>query len=146
MEYARNVLGISDAAHAEYDPNAPTPVIALASCPVAQPAEGTPRLSGKLKIRVSPGSLAFRIYRRQEAQEPFSCSYELNPAFKARIEAGGLRIVGVGQNGEARIVELPGHRFFVATLFQPQLASTEGRPHPLITAYLEAMLSSKEAG
>ena len=51
----------------------------------------------------------------------------------------------MGEEGEARIVEMIDHRFFLATLFQPQLTSKEGSPHPLITAYLEAVLSFKAA-
>ena len=49
----------------------------------------------------------------------------------------GLRIVGVDQDGEARIVEVPEHRFFVGTLFVPQLNSTAEHPHPLIVAFME---------
>lgn len=135
------MLGIRDADHAEYDPDVSTPLITPVSCPIPGRPEGAPKLSGKLKIAVHPDSLAFRIYRRGEVEEEFFCNYELNPAFRAGIDTGGLRVVGRGENGEARIVELPSSRFFVATLFLPQLASRRGRPHPLITAYLEAVLS-----
>jgi CTP synthase (UTP-ammonia lyase) len=50
----------------------------------------------------------------------------------------GLVISGTDQDGEARIVELPSLRFFVATLFVPQTSSASGAPHPLISAYLQA--------
>jgi CTP synthase (UTP-ammonia lyase) len=50
----------------------------------------------------------------------------------------GLVISGTDQDGEARIVELPGLRFFVATLFVPQTSRASGAPHPLISAYLQA--------
>ena len=67
-------------------------------------------------------------------------SGDLNPGFSSHIAtvASGLRIAGVDAAGTVRAVELPGHRFFVATLFQPQLSSSEERPHPLVTAYLRA--------
>ncbi len=135
------MLDIGDAEHAEYGPDVSTPLITPVSCPVPGGPEGAPKLSGKLKIRVHPDSLAFRIYRRREVKEEFFCNFELNRAFQARIDTGGLRVVGQGENGDARIVELPRSRFFVATLFLPQLASRRGRSHPLITAYLEAVLS-----
>ena len=51
-------------------------------------------------------------------------------------------MVGVDQDGEARVLELPDHRFFVATLFVPQLSSSPGSPHPLIVAYLRAAMRS----
>ena len=136
---------MEDAAHAEYDPAAPAPPIVPVSCPVPGRPEGAPRLSGKLTIALHEDSAAFRIYQRPEVEEEFFCDYELNPAFQAAIESGRLRVAGLGERGEARIVELPGPPFFLATLFLPQLASAEGRPHPLITAYLEAILSFREA-
>lgn len=93
-----------------------------------------------MKIRISPASRTFEIYRRQEIEEGFHCSYELNPTFESALKDKGLRVVGRGEHDEARIVELSGHRFFVATLFQPQLSSVQGAPHPLITAFLNASL------
>ena len=102
-------------------------------------------LSGKLKIKVHLNSRAFAIYQRREIEEEFTCNYELNPTFQSTMAAGGLRIAGLGENGEARIVELEDRHFFVATLFLPQLTSTKGKPHPLITAYLDAVLRFKGA-
>ncbi|MBC8477165.1 MAG: hypothetical protein H8D49_02365 [Dehalococcoidia bacterium] len=132
------MAGIRDAGNTEYDEDTPTPLIVLASCPVPDRPDDAPLLSGKLRIRLSPDSLAFRIYRLPEITEEFNCNYELNPAYRDVIEAEGLRVSGTGEDGGARIVELPGHLFFLATAFQPQLTSEEGRPHPLITSYLQA--------
>jgi CTP synthase (UTP-ammonia lyase) len=50
----------------------------------------------------------------------------------------GLPTVARGANGEVRAIESPTHRFFVATLFQPQLSSTAQKPHPLISGFLKA--------
>jgi len=124
-----------------YDPDTLTPLIVLVSCPVTDRPEGAPRLWGKLKIKVSPDSLAFRIYQQSDIEEVFNCNYELNQAFQGMIAETGLRITGLGDNGEARIVELAEHRFFLATSYLPQLSSEEGRPHPLIVAYLEAVIN-----
>ena len=71
-------------------------------------------------------------------EEAFNCNYELNPDFREAIEASGLKVSGVSEDGGARIIELPGHRFYLATAFLPQLTSESNSPHPLITAYLEA--------
>lgn len=94
-----------------------------------------------MTIGIAPNSRAARIFGQRQIEEGFNCSYELNPAFEEVLEAHGLRVVGRGQHNEVRIVELPNHRFFIATLFQPQLASAQGAPHPLITAYLEAAMA-----
>ncbi len=142
LEYVRNVLGITDAGDIEYDPNTLKPVITLVSCPVIERPEGAPMLWGKLKIKLTPESLAFRIYEQSEIEEEFNCNYELNPDFQKPLKLAGLVVTGVGKNGEARIVELPDHHFFIATAFQPQLSSELDSPHPLIIAYLEAILTS----
>jgi len=99
-------------------------------------------LWGKLKIKIRPDSLAYHIYQQPEVEEWFQCNYELNPAFQEMIETTGMSVTGMGENGEARIVELSDHRFFLATNFQPQLTSEEIRPHPLIVAYLESLANS----
>jgi len=85
--------------------------------------------------------MAHRICGSQTAiDEEFTCSYELNPGYQPRFEASGVRITGRGPNGECRVVELAGHSFYLATLFLPQLSSSPGKPHPLIVAYLQAVL------
>jgi CTP synthase (UTP-ammonia lyase) len=89
-------------------------------------------------VRIVPGTLVHRAYGRAEVVEQFRCSYGVNPAYRGAIEGGALRVAGVCPDGEVRIVELSGHRFFIATLFLPQLSSSAGAPHPLIVSYLKA--------
>jgi CTP synthase (UTP-ammonia lyase) len=71
--------------------------------------------------------------------EDYYCAYGVNPAYRAALEAGGLRVSGLGGEGEVRIVELPDHPFFLATLFLPQTRSAPGRPHPLLAGYAVAL-------
>ncbi len=128
----------------EIDPNTPHPLLVLAACPVDNRPAGVPRLSGQLKIKVNKNSLAFRIYRKTEVAEPFTCNYELNPNYRGQLEATGMKVSGTSADGGARIIELPGPRFFIGTGFVPQLASEPGHPHPLIGAFLEAALKYKK--
>jgi CTP synthase (UTP-ammonia lyase) len=116
----------------------------LVSCPVDNRPEGKPRLWGKLKIKVSPGTLAFRIYQQPEVKEAFNCNYELNPAFRETLESSGLRVSGVSEDGATRIVELPNQCFFIATGFQPQLTSEVTHPHPMVIAFLEAAINYRK--
>ncbi len=74
-----------------------------------------------------------------EASENFYCSYGVNPSYARRLEDGGLTVSGVWDAGEIRIVELPGHPFFVATLFLPQARSSAAAPHPLLVGYAAAV-------
>ena len=124
----------------EEDPDTATPLLILAACPVDNRPQGAPRLWGGLKINVSSDSLAYHIYRSNNIEETFTCSYELNPVYREKLETTGLKVSGVSRDGGARIVELPGHHFYIATGFVPQLSSEENNPHPLIMAYLEAAL------
>lgn len=133
LEYARNVLGFADAQHAEYDPYASELFIAELACSLA----GT-----EMAVSLAPGSRAAGFYGRTETTERYYCNFGLNPEHQRRLDEGGLRVVGVDRDGEARVLELPGRRFFVATLFVPQLGSAPGAPHPLIVAYLRVALEA----
>ena len=89
-------------------------------------------------LKIVPGSQAHRIYGANEATEIFACNYGLNETFSEQIRSKQLHVSGYDEDGTVRMVELPEHAFFIATLFVPQLVSQAGKPHPLIVAYLEA--------
>jgi CTP synthase (UTP-ammonia lyase) len=144
IEYARNVMGLADAHSAEYGTDSKNIVVVPVSCPVPNRPTGQPRLSGAVDcpentIRILPGTRAARIYQRESAVEEYFCNYEANLAFQSRFDVAGLRVTGVGPHGEARIVEIPAHPWFLATLFQPQRATAPGRPHPLFFNYQRAV-------
>jgi CTP synthase (UTP-ammonia lyase) len=90
-------------------------------------------------VVLRPGTLARHLYRTGEAIEDYFCNYGVNVAYQQRLEEGGLTISGIGGAGEVRIVELPRHPFFLATLFIPQARSTMERPHPLLVGYAAAV-------
>ncbi len=95
-----------------------------------------------------PGTRAAALYGSgaREVTEPYYCNYGLNPEYRQRLKAAGMVISGVGSEGEVRIVELPSHPFFIATLFLPQARSTVEHPHPLITGYAAAVALRRTAG
>jgi len=129
IEYARNVLGFADAQHAEYDPYASNLFISELACSLA---------GQTMSVELAPGSGAARFYGRTEATERYYCNFGLDPEHQRLLDDGGLRVVGLDQDGEARVLELPDHRFYVATLFVPQMSSSPTAPHPLVTALLRA--------
>ncbi len=142
IEYARNVLGVADAQHAEYDPYASRLFITALTCSLA---------GRTLLINLAPDSLVGRIYGRQQVEERYHCNFALNASCRRQLEGAGLLTTGVeaGEEqspGESRILELPTHPFFVATLFVPQMRSTAESPHPLIEAFLRAATNSSVAG
>lgn len=97
-------------------------------------------------MTIVPGTRAAALYEAGEAMEDYYCNYGVNPDYRRALEAGGLRVSGLGDAGEIRIVELPGHPFFLATLFLPQTRSTASRPHPLLAGYAAAVVAGRPAG
>ena len=135
IEYARNVLGFADAHHAEYDPYASDLFISALSCsPFGQ----------RMQVALKPGSKVYGCYGSTEAEEEYRCDFGLDPDRRRLIEEGGLRVSGVDESGEARILELPDHPFYVATLFVPQISSSQESPHPLIVGLLRVAIESRE--
>ena len=133
IEYARNVLGITDAQHAEYDPYASCLFISELAC----------SLAGKeMQLRLTSGSKVAEIYGATVVTEQYYCNFAVNPFYLDQIKRGPLRIVGSDSEGEVRIIEHPDHAFFIGTLFVPQVLSTPDRPHPLVSAFVSACVDS----
>jgi len=126
------VLGLNDADHEESSPNASLKLITKLSCSL---------VGQERNVRIVPGTQAQRIYGKSDATEIFACNYGLNEAFAGHVLSKDLRVSGYDEDGTARMIELPGHPFFISTLFVPQVVSRPGNPHPLIVAYLEATFS-----
>lgn len=129
VEYARNVLGWQDAAHGESDSASTLAVIAPLSCGI---------LDGSGSVQLLSGTRIATAYGSDEATEEYLCSYGVNPDFRASLVGGPLREAARDDTGELRGVELDGHPFFVATLFQPERAALRGKPAPLVAAFLKA--------
>jgi CTP synthase (UTP-ammonia lyase) len=139
IECARNVLGLTDATTAEEDPKAKNIIIYPVACAVPNRTGDAPKLSGRVpEIRLRPGSYLAGYYGKETVEEEFFCNYELNPEFEWTAMEAGFPVVARGANEECRAIESPAHRFFIATLFQPQLSSKDKKPHPLVLAFVQA--------
>jgi len=130
IEYARSVLEFKDAGHAEYDPYASNLFITQLDCSLA---------GREMELTFSSGSRVAQIYGGTSAIEQYYCNFGVNPDYVSHLKSGPLRITGYDSDGETRVIELPGHPFFVGTLFVPQARSTADRPHPLVTAFIKAV-------
>ena len=133
IEFARDVAGITGADHAETNSQGSALVVSPLACSLVEQ-------SGELTF--TPGSRLFGYYSGQSAREGYHCNYGLNPSFRARLEAAGLRFTAYDHNGEVRAFELPGHPFFIGTLCQPERSALQQRTHPLIHAFVEAVLAA----
>ncbi|MEU7838443.1 MULTISPECIES: hypothetical protein [unclassified Nonomuraea] len=129
LEYARGVCGL-DVAHAENEPDAREFLLLPLECSLAG-HEGL--------VRLRPGSLIEQIIGSPITMEAYSCSYGLNEAYKHKLVEHGLVFSGHAEEGMVRVAELPGHPFYLATLFQPELSGDGSRPHPVISAFAAAI-------
>ena len=139
LEFARNVAGMTNAAHTELAPKTDMPLLIKITCAVDKTkGRQVPRMQGTFDINLAPETEAFKFYDKTKISESYSCSYELNPEYEGRLIESGLIISGRDDNGKARIFEVHNKRFFMGTGFLPQLNSSPAAPHPLITAFLKA--------
>ena len=139
IECVRNVLGIKDADTAENNSGSKNIVIYPVACAVPDRAQGRP--SFPARSRKSACALALicsRFIRRTPVTEEFFCNFEVNPDYEWAAMEAGFPVVARGPQGEIRAIESPTHRFYIATLFQPQLSSQPGKPHPLVLAFVQA--------
>ncbi|WP_354691272.1 CTP synthase [Phytobacter sp. RSE-02] len=128
IEYARNVMGVGDAAHQETDSAGRMVIVPLSCSLVEQEAE----------VELRPNTLIARAYGREKISEGYHCNYGISPDFAAELEKSDMRVTGWDEDGEIRAVELSNHPFFVATLFQHERNALAGRPVPLVQAMLKA--------
>jgi CTP synthase (UTP-ammonia lyase) len=130
LEFARNHLGIREAAHEETEPDAEQVVVAALAC----------SLVGEVRpVTAVPGTRMAEIC----GPEPFDgfhfCSYGVNPLYRDTLVDAGLFFSAFAPDAGVEAVELEGHPFYLGTLFQPQMSSIDGGPvHPLALAFIEA--------
>jgi CTP synthase (UTP-ammonia lyase) len=130
VEFARTVVGVSGAAHAETDPDAADPVVTRLSCSLVGEEREVAAVAGT-RVADACGTAPFTGFHW--------CNYGLAPAHEAALVAAGLVVSARAPDAGVEAIELPGHPFYVATLFQPQVGSSEtGRVHPLIAALISA--------
>jgi CTP synthase (UTP-ammonia lyase) len=134
LEYARNVLGWADAEHGETAPDASRAALTPLACSLVETVD---------TIHLREGSLIARAYETCEIREGYRCRYGVNPEFERELLQHALHAVGHDAEHGLRAVELSGHPFFVATLFQPERAALEGTLPPLVRALIAACVERR---
>ncbi|AXE23619.1 hypothetical protein C0216_09250 [Streptomyces globosus] len=135
LEFARSVCGLA-VGHAENDPAAGDLLIAPLACSLVG-HEGL--------VRAEPGSLAEAALGAERSLERYHCTFGPDPRHLPALAAHGLRLSGHDEEGQLRMAELPGHPFFLATLFQPELYGDGSRPHPVVRALAAAAVAHAAA-
>lgn len=131
IEYARNVLGLAEADHAESHPASQLPLIAPLSCPLVEVPE---------RITLIPGTRIAHLYGKDEIREHYHCSFGPSLQYQHLFDDGTMRIAGLDHDGQARAFELTTHPFYLLTLFQPERSASTNVVHPLIRAFVQAMV------
>ncbi|MCX6760993.1 MAG: CTP synthase [Candidatus Nealsonbacteria bacterium] len=149
IEFARHVCGLKGAASTEFDPKTPYPVIDLMMEQKALLKEkrygGTMRL-GDYKCELRPGTLSSKAYGKEKyILERHRHRYEVNNAFREKLEEKGLKIAGINPEADlVEIIEIPGHPFFVASQFHPEFKSRPLRPHPLFREFIKVAANRRK--
>ena len=139
VEYARNVLGITDANSLEFDENAKNPVIhIMEEQKTIRKKGGTMRL-GAYDCVLEEGTLAKEVYGKNEISERHRHRYEYNNEYREQLENAGLKCSGVSPDGSlVEIVEVKEHPYFIAAQFHPEFKSRPNDPSPLFVGLIKA--------
>ena len=152
IEYARHVAGLAGASSTEVDPDCEHPVIATMDEQKAI-VRGEGDLGGTMRLglyaaELVPGSVVAQTYGETLIEERHRHRYEVNDAYRARLEAAGLVFSGtLPARGLVEFVELPRdvHPYYVSTQAHPEFRSRPTRPHPLFRGLVEAAVERQRA-
>ncbi len=145
IEFARNVCDLQQSHSREFAPECSDPVVSLLdSQHQVTDMGGTMRL-GAYPCQLTEGSLAAKIYGKPEISERHRHRYEVNNEYREVLSQHGLQMSGLSPDRVlVEIIELPGHPWFVATQFHPELKSRPIHPHPLFASFIAAALSHRD--
>lgn len=145
IEFARNVLGLTDANSSEFDPETKNPVIDI--MPIQKnivEKGGTMRL-GSYPMTIAEGTKAHAAYNADSADERHRHRYEVNNEYLERMSDAGMIVSGKSPDGLlVEMVEIPAHPWFVAIQAHPELKSRPNRPHPLFKDFVAAAIKEKK--
>ena len=139
IEFARNVLGLTEANSTEMDPDAKDPVIDLMEEQKQITAKGGTMRLGAYPCDLKEGSLAHTIYGKSSVSERHRHRWEFNNRYLDQFEKAGM--IASGKNpgtGLVEIVELPDHPFFIGVQYHPELKSTVENPQPVFVHFIKA--------
>jgi CTP synthase len=141
IEFARNVCGIESANSTEFDKNTAEPVISLLEEQKKIRKKGASMRLGTWPTKITPGTLAEKIYGSTEVLERHRHRFEFNMEYRERMNEKGFIISGTSPDGDlAELIELRDHPWFLACQYHPEFQSKPNSPHPLFKGFVEACL------
>ena len=141
VEWARNVMGMTNATSEEWDSTSPNQVITLSPNQKDQNILGGTMRLGAYRCLLRDGTQTQWLYQRESTYERHRHRYEFNNTFLRLFNASGYKVSGVSPSGNlVEIIEYPAHPFFIATQFHPEFLSRPNKPHPLFLGLVQACL------
>lgn len=146
IEFARNVLGLTDANSTEMNPTTPDNVIDLMEEQKSISNMGGTMRLGAFDCRLTPDSTAAKAYGKTDIKERHRHRFEFNNDYRERFEQAGMKCVGENPaTGLVEVVEIPGKRWFVGTQYHPEYSSTVLSPNPIFVDFVKAAIKYGEA-
>jgi len=144
VEFARNILGLTDANSAEFNDTTKNPVIHIMENQKGITKKGGTMRLGSYPCTIKKGSLAYELYNKENIEERHRHRFEYNNDYKEALEEKGLICSGTSPDGSlVEIVEYKNHPFFIAGQFHPEFKSRPDRPGPLFAGLIKAALENK---
>jgi CTP synthase len=144
IEFARNVCGLTRANSTEFKQTDQNVIDMMIEQKKVTAYGGTMRL-GAYPCVITKGTQAYRAYKTERVSERHRHRYEVNNAFRDTLREHGMVFSGIcPDNDLVEIIELPGHPWFVAGQFHPELRSRATHPHPLFKEFVRAAMEHKE--
>ena len=141
VEFAKDVLKITDADSTEFNTRTKNPVIHIMDSQKDVKKKGGTMRLGAYPCKIKKGSLAEKIYGKEEISERHRHRFEFNNEYRAQIEKGGMVISGTSpDNTLVEMVEIPTNKFFIAGQFHPEFKSRPDHPAPLFKAFIKAAI------
>lgn len=146
VEFARNVLGLSDANSEEFDETTKNPLIHI-----MEEQKGIDKKGGTMRLGAYPciikeGTLASKVYGAEEISERHRHRFEYNNSYREKLEKAGLKVSGTSPDGLlVEMVEIEEHPYFIAGQFHPELKSRPNKPAPLFVGLVEAAKNNRKS-
>ncbi len=132
IEFARNVCGLTYADTEELHPGNEDLIISILSCSLVGKEED---------ISILESSFLHSLVGTSHLKGKYHCSYALNPDYIPMLESHGMKMTAKNSDGDIRAFELSTNSFYIATLFQPALTSTEDEPDPILMAFVNKIVN-----
>lgn len=144
IEYARNVLGLSEANSTETGAT-PEPVIDLMEEQKGITEKGGTMRLGAYPCTLAEGSHTYQAYGKANISERHRHRYEFNNKYKEALEAAGMVATGINPDTNlVEVVEVQNHPWFVGVQYHPEYKSTVINPHPLFVDFVKAAINYQE--